>query len=44
MNKISKIRVAAVAVGVVILERMGDELVDLISDGLLTNLIQAIFG
>ena len=43
-RKIDRVRVVAAAVGVILVERLSDELIDLLRDGLLTDLIQALVG
>ena len=43
-NKMGAIRAAVIAVGLVILERFGDELLEMVNDGLLDPIVKAILG
>lgn len=44
MARWNKVKVALVGVGVVLAERLGDDLISLLDDGLLTPVIKAIFS
>lgn len=44
MSRVSKARAALVAVVAVVLERFGDELLEMVADGLLDGVIKALTG